>query len=609
MMDKKIFLESSFKMLGEAPANNEPVKIAGYASTTETDRVGDVIISEAWNMGMENFINNPIVLFNHDYDHPIGKVINYRVDMKGLYVEAEIYPEAGTAYDMVKRGVLTTFSVGFQIKDARYEPGNDIFYITAVDLYEISVVSVPANAGAVFELSKSLSSEQLDSMKKEFSTASVEEPTEVTVENNETAAEAETEINPNEEIKQMSDMNIDVAAIAEAAATAAVAKSVEVGTSGAERLVADLEARLADQTKGLSDAVAGLKAELAEKAAELEAMQASKRTFATDGLDYSAKEKAVFAALMAGKSIEATKFGRSVIEKAGPHVSSADFEKEVSTNLEMAIRQQLVVAPLFRSINMTTPQMIIPVNPESGLAGWVDPANYGAAGASGTAATHALTEIQLNARKLATKEFVTLDEEEDAILAIVPFVRDAMQRRMARAMDVALLRGTGANAADPITGLVTRDAASAVTVPVAAKVTANTLIALRKDMGVMGLNPADVVYVVSTEAYFDLLEDTNFMTVDKIGAAATLLTGEVGMVAGSKVLVSGEFEAKAATKAGVVAVYKPNFVIGNHRSLRMDSDIDVEKQSRILVASSKMGFTAIETAATRLGVSVMRWVA
>jgi N4-gp56 family major capsid protein len=180
---------------------------------------------------------------------------------------------------------------------------------------------------------------------------------------------------------------------------------------------------------------------------------------------------------------------------------------------------------------------------------------------------------------------------------------------MARAMDVALLRGTGANAADPITGLVTRDAASAVTVPVAAKVTANTLIALRKDMGVMGLNPADVVYVVSTEAYFDLLEDTNFMTVDKIGAAATLLTGEVGMVAGSKVLVSGEFEAKAATKAGVVAVYKPNFVIGNHRSLRMDSDIDVEKQSRILVASSKMGFTAIETAATRLGVSVMRWVA
>jgi HK97 family phage prohead protease/HK97 family phage major capsid protein len=609
MMDKKIFLESSFKMLGEAPANNEPVKIAGYASTTETDRVGDVIISEAWNMGMENFINNPIVLFNHDYDHPIGKVINYRVDMKGLYVEAEIYPEAGTAYDMVKRGVLTTFSVGFQIKDARYEPGNDIFYITAVDLYEISVVSVPANAGAVFELSKSLSSEQLDSMKKEFSTASVEEPTEVTVENNETAAEAEPEINPNEEIKQMSDMNIDVAAIAEAAATAAVAKSVNVATTGAERLVADLEARLADQTKSLSETVASFKAELAEKAAELEAMQASKRTFTADGVDYAAKEKAVFAALMAGKSIEATKFGRSVIEKAGPHVSSADFEREVSTNLEMAIRQQLVVAPLFRSINMNTPQMIIPVNPEASLAGWVDPTAYGTSAASGTASTHALTEIQLNARKLATRELVALDEEEDAILAIVPFVRDAMQRRVARSMDLALLRGTGANAADPITGLVTRDAASAVTVAVANKVTANTLIALRKDMGVMGLNPADVVYVVSTEAYFDLLEDANFLTVDKIGSAATLLTGEVGMVAGSKVLVSGEFEAKAATKAGVVAVYTPNFIVGNHRSMRMDSDVDVTLQARILVASLKMGFTAIETGATRLGVSVMRWVA
>jgi N4-gp56 family major capsid protein len=128
-------------------------------------------------------------------------------------------------------------------------------------------------------------------------------------------------------------------------------------------------------------------------------------------------------------------------------------------------------------------------------------------------------------------------------------------------------------------------------------------------MGVMGLNPADVVYVVSTEAYFDLLEDTNFMTLDKIGSAATLLTGEVGMVAGSKVLVSGEFEAKAATKAGVVAVYTPNFIVGNHRSMRMDSDVDVTLQARILVASLKMGFTAIETGATRLGLSVMRWVA
>lgn len=610
MMDKKIFLESSFKMLGEAPANNEPVKIAGYASTTETDRVGDVMVAEAWNSGMENFINNPIVLFNHDYDHPIGKVINYRVDMKGLYVEAEIYPEAGTAYDMVKRGVLTTFSVGFQIKDARYEPGNDIFYITAVDLYEISVVSVPANAGAVFELSKSLSSEQLDSMKKEFSTASVEEPTEVTVENNETAAEAETEINPNEEIKQMSDMNIDVAAIAEAAATAAVAKSVEVGTSGAERLVADLEARFADQTKGLSDAVAGLKAELAEKAAELEAMQASKRTFVgNSNVSYEDKEKAVLSSLMLGKSVDQTKFGRSVLEKAGPHVSSADFEREVSTNMEMAIRQQLVISPLFRSISMSTPTMVIPVNPEAGLATWVDPAAYGATGASGTAATHALTEIQLTARKLATKEFVTLDEELDAILPILPFVRDAMQRRMARGWDNALLLGTGASASNPITGLVARDSASAVTVTVANKVTAATLTALRKDLGVMGLMPSDVTYIVSTEAYYELLEDTNFMTVDKIGPNATLLTGQVGMIGGSKVLVSGEFEAKAVGKAFAAAVYTPNFIIGTQSGLRFDTDIDVEKQSRILVQSLKVGFTAIETAATRLGVSIGRYTA
>lgn len=583
--------------------DNEPIRITGLASTTQVDRVGDVIVMEAWAKGLENYVNNPIILFNHDYDEPVGKMVDFAITSAGLQITAEIYPEAENVYNMVKRGVLSTFSVGFQIKDASYDSMQDIFYIKELDLYEISVVSVPANAGATFSVSKSLTADELDAIKKEFSaTAEVIEPA-VEAEITEPAVEAEIE----KEIEEMSD-TIDVQAIAAAAAEAAVAKSVQMGTSGAERLAADLEARLADTTKSLTEQLDGVRAELAEKAAELEAFQKSKRVFTGEGnVDYSEKEKAVFLAVASRKGMADTKYGRAVLEKAGPHVSSGDFEKEVSRSLEDAIRNRLVLGNLFRTINMNTPSMVIPVNPEASLGTWVDPANYGSANASGTAATHALTEITLTARKLAAKEYLTIDEEEDAILALVPFIRDAITRRISRSWETALLRGTGANAADPITGLVTLDATSAVTVPVANKITAATLVAARRDLGIMGLDPVDVVYVVSQDAYYDLLEDSNFITMDKVGDRATLLNGMIGSVSGSPVLVSSEFEAKAATKACALAIYKPNFIVGSQRGLRMESEYSVESQATVLVGSLKVAFKSVETSATKLGVSAVRW--
>ncbi len=40
------------------------------------------------------------------------------------------------------------------------------------------------------------------------------------------------------------------------------------------------------------------------------------------------------------------------------------------------------------------------------------------------------------------------------------------------------------------------------------------------------------VYVTSVEGYNALVQDTNFMTVDKIGDKATLLRGQVGAILG-----------------------------------------------------------------------------
>jgi len=333
----------------------------------------------------------------------------------------------------------------------------------------------------------------------------------------------------------------------------------------------------------------------------------------TDGkageMSYSDKEKAVLLAKAAGKGLEDTKFGREMVQKYGAHVPSATWELEVSLNMENEVRRRLVVAPNLRNITMQTNVMTMPVNPEAGVATWMANTAFGTADSAGSNATHALKEITLNAYKVATNEYLAYEEEEDALVAVMPIVRDAMIRRVARAVDRAMLRGA-ASGSDPVKGLATYDAVSAVTLDIsdATKMTVAKLQAMRRDLGAWGLDPSELVYIVSTENYYDLLEDTNFLTVDKVGNQATLLTGQIGAVGNTPVLVSAEFADKGADAVGAIVFNPGNFLVGNQRGLRIDTQDLVETQRKVMVASLRTGMTQVTTN-LGAGVSALRYVA
>ena len=53
--------------------------------------------------------------------------------------------------------------------------------------------------------------------------------------------------------------------------------------------------------------------------------------------------------------------------------------------------------------------------------------------------------------------------------------------------------------------------------------------------------------------------------------------------------------AKAAGNTAVIAVHPGNFIIGNQRGLRVDTQDLIERQSRVLVASLRTGMTQIST--------------
>jgi len=639
-MDKNKILYLNNAFIKELPSGEEDIKsvlISGYASTNDIDRHGDIVPSSVWEKGIENYLKNPVILAYHDHSEPIGRMVEHKIDSTGLWIKARISAAAEDVFNLVKDGVLTAFSIGFRILDAEYNQATELFVVKELELHEISVVSVPANQNTLFSLSKSFeNNDEYNSFKMHFAvqndsakgleSSNVEgvkpnkefnmDKTEIEKMIAEATAKAAAEATKALEAKQAAEK---AAAEEKAAADAAleakiksIVGNIEVGETGAERLLAEVEKRFAETTEKTKSVIDGLEASLKEKAAELEALQKSKMQFQdgkTGAIDYADKEKAVILSKMAGKSIEGTRFGRTLVEKAGPHVASATWELEVSLNMENEVRRRLVVAPTLRNIAMQTNVMTLPVNPEAGLAQWVTNAQFGTANSAGNTETHKLKEITLNAYKVATNEYLNFEEDEDSLIAILPLVRDSMVRRVARTIDRAFLLGAGAGA-DPVKGLAAYDAASTVTLDISAaeKFTVAKAIALRKDLGAWGLDPSQIIYIVSTENYYDLLEDTQFQTFDKIGPQATLITGQVGSIANSPVLVSAEFDSKADGAAGVVAFNTANFVVGNQRGLRFDTQDLVETQRKVLVASLRTGMTQITT---NLGgaVSTLRYVA
>ena len=677
MSDKIFHWSSTFKTLGED--DDGSVNIKGYASTNASDRAGDVINHDAWtkNGGLENFKGNPIILFNHDYNRPIGRATSLEVNDKGLELGARISKSAGEVKDLIKDGVLGAFSVGFRVKDADYLKETDGYMIKDAELFEVSVVSVPCNQTAMFSIAKSFDSEsEYDEWKANF-TNDVKQAHEMEAVKTDEIDAPQAVGKTTQQERHMStekttpDAELDLKAFAEEVAKSTAAKIamqqaeqkakelseaeekaaaeqaevaekeaeqekvktiVEVGMSGAEQLMNDVEKRVSEKHEDLEKVVNELKTELSDKKDEINAMRESKRVFGDrQNSDWqkafqSDIDDAFVMGLATGKGWD-TKLAKNVMEKVNAHsgvgVSSADFEQTVSTNIERDIQLELVLAPLFREIPMQSATQIIPIMPDAGYAEFTS--NQTASGSSphgnleergdtyGSPYSGVdLTERTLSTKKLISQSYLGNETEEDAILPILPLIRDSIVRSHARGIENALLVGDHADGVygtsgatfDGLVKLATDDDSSGTHVTQSAtafaseSLTALDLLAARKKMGKYGMNPADVTFIVNTQEYYSLLQDAEFQDVNLVGDVATKLSGEIGSVFGSKIIVCDEFATPAVSKFYAVALYTKNYVMPRLRGVTIESDYEVANQRRVLVASQRIGFTDMIDGAT-----------
>ena len=135
--------------------------VEGYASTwTKTpDSYGDIVIKGAFTdtLKKRKASGHPFPLcFNHDFDQIIGAVFEAYEDDYGLKIRASFLntPAAQEKRELVKEGIVWQFSFAYSVLGSEApteeEKKQGIFQkLTKLDLYEVSLVPVPANQTAV----------------------------------------------------------------------------------------------------------------------------------------------------------------------------------------------------------------------------------------------------------------------------------------------------------------------------------------------------------------------------------------------------------------------------------------------------------------------------
>ena len=381
-----------------------------------------------------------------------------------------------------------------------------------------------------------------------------------------------------------------------------------------------------DYTPRESDELAALKAQMAQYQDQIAALQQTKMHYqeqSRNQAQFTEKEQAnavMLAKMMNKRDVFDTKLGAKM--KA---ITTVDqFLSNFSSNIYTEMEQQLVVAPMFERVAVDARNFRVPVADE-------DTDGDVAMFASGTFATgiadatrvptsnqNTISSVDFTPHKFMAATHLAKDEEEDTVLPLIDFLRAAATRRLARAIDKSILRGTGALTgftASPTNAIVagtgyasviegitnlTGDVGAGLTVDTGGandKADPTDIAAARTKLGKYGLQLGnDLVYITSIEGYNNLVTTSDFQTVDKFGPNATYLTGSVGAVYGIPIAISEFLDNVGSSNNDLgVLIYKPGFMIAERRGIEIESEYEPRQQVTAMYMSTRIDFKALTT--------------
>lgn len=162
METKKFFTPFEFK------ASEEEGVFEGHAAIfNKADRHDDIIKPGAFKKSLHRRPAKKVkMLFGHDTSAMIGVWDSVKEDAKGLFVKGHLLlelPKAQEAFILLKEGVLDSMSIGFSTITSQDDDKRGRFArnLLEVDLFEISLVAIPAQPGALVTSVKHLAPEEI----------------------------------------------------------------------------------------------------------------------------------------------------------------------------------------------------------------------------------------------------------------------------------------------------------------------------------------------------------------------------------------------------------------------------------------------------------------
>lgn len=154
--------------------------ISGYASVFgNVDSYGDIVVKGAFSRFLvEAKVKGKVipVFYGHNMEDPranIGRVIELREDEHGLWFKAQLDLSGETygrlVYSQLKDGRLDSLSFGFSVIDSRSTSRG--YELQDLELYEISVVPIPANKEALItevKAGRAISAKNMDLIRRAY---------------------------------------------------------------------------------------------------------------------------------------------------------------------------------------------------------------------------------------------------------------------------------------------------------------------------------------------------------------------------------------------------------------------------------------------------------
>lgn len=291
-----------------------------------------------------------------------------------------------------------------------------------------------------------------------------------------------------------------------------------------------------------------------------------------------------------------------------------------------AAREKSVLFALLETFEMTAPTAYLPVEVDFPEMLYVSQSATSGASAYSTSKTGS-QRVQVDADKFVIHQMFSGEMDEDSIIPFIPFLRRQADLALAFYSDSLLLNGDTTNAgtgninlddADPAdtkhylaadglrhVGLVDntnnqKNMAGAITFAAMQAQKGRMMDTTNKVDWGHPIDPNDLVRVCDPETADKIALLDEFITVDKMGSQATVLTGQQGKIGGNPLLATmamskTEADGKVSTtgsnnvKGQLVAFNKRGFIAGWRRRVKVETErLPATDQTRI-VHSLRLG--------------------